>query len=84
MKMSKYRKSKNNVDISLTMTEGSKQKIINITTEKSIELSNMIASEFGLIKDGDLIHDIVGDQGFQRYKNNNLEIIPFKNQIIYL
>jgi len=46
-------KSKNNIDIALTTTEGSKRSIINIDTNKIIELSNMIASKFNLIEDGD-------------------------------
>ena len=72
--MNRYVKSKNNIDIALTTTEGSKRKIINIETEEIIELSNMIASEFNLIEDGDWIHDIVGDQGFRNYQKNDYKI----------
>ena len=41
-------KSKNNIDIALTTTEGSKRSIINIDTNKIIDLSSMIASKFNL------------------------------------
>lgn len=72
--MNKVVKSKNNIDIALGITGVSKRKKINIETEEIIELSDMIASEFGLIKDGNLIHDIVGDQGFQNYQKNDYKI----------
>ncbi len=67
-------KSKNNIDIALTTTEGSKRSIINIDTNKIIELSNMIASKFNLIEDGDWINDIVGDQGFRNYYKDKFKI----------
>ncbi len=72
--MNKFAKSKNNIDIALTTTEGSKRRIINIETEEIIKLSDMIASKFNLTKDGNLIHDIVGDQGSQKYKKDKYKI----------
>ena len=72
--MNKFAKSKNNIDIALTTTEGSKRRIINIETDKIIELSNMISSKFNLEEDGDWIHDIVGDQGFKNYYKDKFKI----------
>ncbi len=47
-RMESTMKSKNNIDIALTTTEGSKRSIINIDTNKIIDLSSMIASKFNL------------------------------------
>ncbi len=71
--MNKQAKSKNNIDIRLNTIDNTR-KVINVESEKFRKLNDMLVTKFGLQKDGDLVHDIVGDEGFQNYKKDHYKI----------
>jgi len=48
--------------------------VVCVETDSFLKMSQMIEKKFNLQKDGELIMDIVGDQGFQKYVLRDMKI----------
>ena len=73
IKMIDIKYSKNGVTIRKVLLKNNYLSI-SLDTDNFINLSNMIKSNFTLKKDGKMIMDIVGDEGFQDYMVNDKKI----------